>query len=289
MAILDIAGAIAGPVAGIAQNVFGIGEKRQDKRQISQQEKLNELNSKTQMEMWNKTGYGAQKNQMEEAGINPALMYGMGGGGGQSVGGGAAQAATGAANTQASTGMGMSIAQMGMMAAQKANIEADTKKKEVEANKLAGVDTEAVKTGTAKTAFDLEVNRLIGANAIAERYGWVSDKLATESQKTMAEWEAYKAAGFEGKPTDDPNSPVAKAMKAGFDKAVTDLENARTAGKTMEAEQAVKEFEAGLAKQGISPNSPWWVKIVGDLLEKVGLGVNPMKTAAKGVVDTLKR
>ena len=39
-------------------------------------------------DMWNYTGYENQKKQMEAAGLNPALMYGSGGGGGQSTNGG---------------------------------------------------------------------------------------------------------------------------------------------------------------------------------------------------------
>lgn len=39
-------------------------------------------------EMWEYTGYGGQKRQMEENGINPALLYGGGGSGGQTTSGG---------------------------------------------------------------------------------------------------------------------------------------------------------------------------------------------------------
>lgn len=57
MALKDYTGAIlsgAGTIAGW----LGIGEKRQDKRQVEQQERLNNVNKKTQLEI------AEQENQM---------------------------------------------------------------------------------------------------------------------------------------------------------------------------------------------------------------------------------
>lgn len=93
-----------------------------------------------QLEMWEKTGPQGMKAQLKAAGLNPALMYGMGGGGGQTVGGGVPSVQGTSApyvdTTTAATGMGMqsakTIAELQVMQAQKENIEADTK------NKLAG-------------------------------------------------------------------------------------------------------------------------------------------------------
>lgn len=116
---------------------------QQDKRQLRQQEKLQNLQIKgtkeltdynylKELEMWKNTSYGAQREQMESAGINPALMYGMGGGGGQTIGtGGGSQvsggnAPVGGREIQDAIGMGL---QMQMMKAQKENIEADTELK----------------------------------------------------------------------------------------------------------------------------------------------------------------
>lgn len=82
--------------------------------------------------MWEATGYGAQKGQMQAAGLNPGLMYGMSGGGGQTaqvapgnVSGGNASGHSGEA-----MGMAMMASQIGLMRAQARNIEADTKEKE---------------------------------------------------------------------------------------------------------------------------------------------------------------
>lgn len=101
--------------------------------QIKGNKELTDYNMAKQLEMWKNTSYPAQMEMMKQAGLNPALMYGMGGGGGQtaqvaqgSVGG------QGAETPKASTGnegMGLMIGQMGLLKAQKENIEADTKQK----------------------------------------------------------------------------------------------------------------------------------------------------------------
>lgn len=104
--------------------------------QIEGERRLMELQNQYQLEMWEKTGYGAQKDQMKRAGLNPALMYGMGGGGGQTVGGGMPSVGAGTAHDPNTRGAinGMGILQGAMLAAQIENIKADTK------NKLQGAD-----------------------------------------------------------------------------------------------------------------------------------------------------
>lgn len=156
----DTLAAISG--SGIPGAILGIGMAGwNDERQIRQEEKLQRLQiagskeltdyqMQKQLEMWKATSYKAQMEQMIKAGINPALMYGMGGGGGQTTGGSASQvsrsnAPTGGGEVTAMAGMGI---QFGMMEAQRRNIEADTKLKEAEAAKTAGVDTTLAQTQT---------------------------------------------------------------------------------------------------------------------------------------------
>lgn len=153
---------MAFPVAAaIGAGITGLGyalANGKDKRQLRQQEKLNDLQVEANdkmlgiqnqhaLQFWKDTGYGAQKEQMKEAGINPALMYGMGGGGGQSTGTGSAN--VGAADAPKGSGremedsIGMGIqaaAQLSLIKAQKENIEAST-------NKLNAETPNVVKTG----------------------------------------------------------------------------------------------------------------------------------------------
>ena len=60
--------------------------------QHANQRNLNQMGHDLQMDMWNKTNYEAQVRHMKDAGLNPGLMYGSAGQGGQtgSQGGGSA-------------------------------------------------------------------------------------------------------------------------------------------------------------------------------------------------------
>lgn len=150
----------------------GIGQiygKMDDRRQYKLQEKLQQLgisgeqqmvdyNYAKQLQMWKDTNYSAQMEQLEKAGLNPGLIYGMSGGGGTTTGhatGGTGQAQAG--RGAGAAGMGIhSIAELALLNAQKENIEADTKKKEVETTKTAGVDTKLTETQTQSLAQGIE-------------------------------------------------------------------------------------------------------------------------------------
>lgn len=91
--------------AGMGMNMLDewlFGNKRR-KQQIKQQQKLTDQQVAANKEladygmgiskqMFEATGYGAQRRQMEEAGLNPALMYGHAGSGGSTQAVGAGQA-----------------------------------------------------------------------------------------------------------------------------------------------------------------------------------------------------
>lgn len=157
---------------------FGIGaavgaglglllEKHNDKRQIKQQQKLTDQQTKAQkeigdynqklaMQTWEDTNYDAQRKQMEKAGLNVGLMYGSAGSGGTTAGGTAGGVTGGTANGNSNETLQAS--QLGLaLERQKAeiqNIEADTKVKEattpnVEASTqslLAGIENTEAKT-----------------------------------------------------------------------------------------------------------------------------------------------
>lgn len=125
-----------------------------DARQISQQKRLQGLqikgskeltdyNMRKQLEMWEKTNYAAQKEQMKKAGLNPGLMYGQSGGGGTtaaisqgSVTGASAAGQSG--EIQAMMGMGL---QRELLEAQKEVLKSQANLNNTEAAKKAGVDT----------------------------------------------------------------------------------------------------------------------------------------------------
>ena len=73
----------AGKALGIAFSPIenAIQYKQQEKLQglqIKGSKELTDYNTAKQMEMWRNTNYSSQRAEMIKAGLNPALMYGMG-------------------------------------------------------------------------------------------------------------------------------------------------------------------------------------------------------------------
>lgn len=137
---------IGGGIAGMGMSMVDealFGDKRR-KNQIKQQQKLTDMGTAQAMglqksahdlnlEMWDKTNYAAQMEQLKKAGLNPAMIYGVGGGEGATgtigaSGGSAGTASNEAQQKQADTGlMGMGL--------QMAKLKAETKAMEAGANK----------------------------------------------------------------------------------------------------------------------------------------------------------
>lgn len=135
--------------AGTAMGLLLADEN--DRRQLRQQGKLQELQikgskeltdyqMKKQLQMWKDTNYGAQMTEIEKAGLNPGLLYGMGGSGGATTGnasgGGSVNQGHAPVGGGEAAGMAMMAANLGLLKAQKANIEANTNKTNLEANNL---------------------------------------------------------------------------------------------------------------------------------------------------------
>ena len=102
---------------------------------------------KRNLQMWKDTNFGAQRAEMEDAGLSVGLMYGNGGGQAASTAGGSATQPSGAktnpvevALQQESLGL-----QLKQIEAQNRLANAEATKTMAEANKIAGVDTEGQK------------------------------------------------------------------------------------------------------------------------------------------------
>lgn len=138
--------------AGLGMGIQAIN----DSRQIEQQRKLQEMqeagnirmmdhSQQNQYNMWLKTGAVGQMEQLKKAGLNPALMYGMSGGGGGTTGGGGSpsvsggQAPTGGGEIQSMVGMGI---QNQLLEAQKRVLETQADKNAADAAATGGVQTE---------------------------------------------------------------------------------------------------------------------------------------------------
>lgn len=140
--------------------------------------RLTDYNMSKQLEMWEKTGPQGQMEQLKKAGLNPGLIYGMGGAGGQTAnvatGGGASGGSVPAEGRST-----FDIASMALMGAQKENIEANTHKTRVEAEKIAGVDTEEAHTRVEGN----RLNNIFNAKSLEDRV----DTIYAEMQKSFSE------------------------------------------------------------------------------------------------------
>ncbi|MEM3771992.1 MAG: hypothetical protein QXW80_06745 [Candidatus Micrarchaeia archaeon] len=146
-------------------DTFDIGGNRRRKKQLEQQQKLTDMQVAANKEladygmgiskeMFEATGYGAQRRQMEEAGLNPALMYGHAGAGGTTVSSGAGHAGMGMASDEASRKIAATQAkglalQLAKLQSEIEINKAQAKKLEAEAEKTSGVDTELAKANIA--------------------------------------------------------------------------------------------------------------------------------------------
>jgi hypothetical protein len=185
--------------AGIGSQLLGmIGGHQAERRnyrnqrnlmnlQMQNQAGLNRQGHDLQMDMWNKTNYGAQVGHMKDAGLNPALMYKGAGAGGTTGSQGGGSASMG--SSQQGRVMDMSNLLMG---AQIKDLEANARLKNVDADKKAGVDTregesrismnEANERGTkAKAILDEELGNAIQGNKKAYVKGLIGEWSANAS------------------------------------------------------------------------------------------------------------
>lgn len=260
MKALEIgAGALAGKALGIGSGARQIKQqqKLQD-QQIKGNKEMADYNQQKQMEMWRDTNYTAQREQMMKAGLNPGLMYGMSGGGGTTTGsgsGGSVQGAT-ADGEVARTGMGLQMAsQLALLNAQKENIEADT------ANKKAQTGQTTVTTETEKGTQQAKIDQAKTEAQTAIEEMWLKTNERTISDHTIKQRVEMTAQELIGQIANNKN---------------TDADT-----KKKQAEATIAEFDAKMTEEGISTRAPWYLKMITDLLEKVGL--NPI-TATKEIL-----
>ncbi len=141
--------------AGLGLLLGDYNDERQQRQQqaltdiqVNAQKELSGYNLGLQKDMWNYTNYENQIKHLQAAGLNPALLYGKGGGGGATasispgtVSGGAAAGQAGEVQQMAAMGLQMS-SQLELQRAQADALKATAEKDRAQAQKIAGVDTQ---------------------------------------------------------------------------------------------------------------------------------------------------
>lgn len=247
-----------GLIDGIASVGMGLMMQGQaDRRQIKQQEKLMGLQMKgnkemleaqrqKEMQMWKDTSYPAQMEMMKKAGINPALMYGMGGGGGVTTGGGGSQVSAGSAPVGGGEiGMGIqTMAQVRLLEAQRKNIDADT------ANKL-GDAANKPKVGAnldADTGIKQVQTRIAQIDEKIKDKTWddAVDIIGSEAQIAFETAERLNRENRFGK---EAYETMLKTLKAELGLKIVQTGLAKAQTTTEHGKPAVQKAEIGLMKE----------------------------------------
>ena len=153
-------GAATGIIGMIGQNQRATKQHNRQKELMDIQNKnqkgLNQQGHDLQLDMWNKTNYGAQMEHMKSAGLNAGLMYGQSGAGGATTGSqGGGSAASGSAAAPMDIG---NAVQAGLMMAQTEKLKAETR----------NLEEGAGLKGSQKTNIDEDTRGKNIANEIAE-------------------------------------------------------------------------------------------------------------------------
>lgn len=270
---LNAIGMVAGPLAsalgGRIMDQRNMANQRElQDRQYSYQRLLNQQGHDLQMDMWNKTNYGAQVEHMKAAGINPALLYGQSGGGGTtagSQGGGSATGMSSHPNRMMDLQSAMLSNQIQNLKAQTENVEADTDKKKGETELVwAEQYIKSIEGSMTLDTLTANVNKL---HAEAEKLKQDYDLTQDNYDNILAEMEAKALERFKNIELMDKKLDLTDAQIKQIDEvidqtwygkytdrynAITNQENAKTNrenSKTNRGNLTINEFKAELEKK----------------------------------------
>ena len=202
--------------------------------QFANQQALNKQGQELQMKTWRDTGYSAQMQMMKEAGLNPGLMYGMSGGGGQTTGSQGGGSASGN-SSHAPMDIG-AVIQASLAGAQKGLIDSQKRKTEAETN---------------------EIN---------DR----TDKIAVDKEKVVQEIENLKRVAN----TEKERTALVKLQGLFESSKIDNMKrNTELVGKKIsesELEAELKRYEVGLNKLGIQKTDNKVFRFLTNLASKFG-------------------
>lgn len=263
-ALLPAGIAAVGSVLSNALNVSNQNKQNNESRKFSWQ--MYAQQRRDAMADWNmQNAYNdpaAQMERLKNAGLNPHLVYGKGA---DAQSQSAPRGSSAPTPTFNAPRMNLDTTSLALMALQAQQLKANISRTEAE--------TEAIRSRTVGTEFQNELNRAIGIDQMQYKYNTEVNKLSQEQKRDLMDFENIIAVGY-GEGSADVNSAISKARAAGYQLAVKEAENAATRGDIYKAEKVIKDFEANLAKQGLSPNSPYYLKLLLSLANKFGLNLD---------------
>lgn len=204
-------------------------------------EQMAKNNQQRNKDLWDYTNYENQKQHIKNAGLNPALMYGMGGGGGVSASGAQGQGVT--QPTDRSVEMGLKQQGLGLQLASIASQvdlnKSQAEKNKVEADKIAGVDTDAQKATIdnliAQTSNEkVKKGLILGQIRVADA--------EEELKRNMADWTKDKA---------DETRWNIKSLQKGIDKLVEEINGMKLDNELKERTINNKVKESSLTLQNL--------------------------------------
>lgn len=151
-------------VLGIASGIISAGsaiygairQRKAAKEQAERQKELQEHAKEQQLDLWRKTNYSEQRRQMEKAGLNAGLMYGMGGAAGGEIGAGGA----GNAGQEQVYDLNSAINNAKMTQANIELAKSQAEKNKAEAEKIKGTDTTESQSRTELNKIKAEFERI---------------------------------------------------------------------------------------------------------------------------------
>lgn len=258
-------GAGMGLVNNVSNLVFGGAIQKQ---QLKGYEKSLKLQNDAAYDLWQRTNYGAQMKELSKAGLNPGLLYGMGGGGGGTTGGGGGMPSGG----QAAQGMDIKGAvELALLNAQRENIEADTENKKATTPNINQDTQNKVLEGIIKdyTGREAKLAYQISEATQLDKYGaatseldarkWTADTIVRLGESGQLEKKSLEE--IEGLVLSNAKS---RAERKNIEKNFELLEE-QLKGKKME--NVMTDLELRLQKAtGIDRNSPVYFKMLGRLI-----------------------
>lgn len=287
--IAQAAGTIIGTAGGMVQGARNRRAQRKENRaQRDWAREMYDLQNQRDIEFWNmQNAYNdpaAQMQRLKDAGLNPNLVYGNG-----------ATTSAGPIAThsapQPNTAPERHENELAPLADSIFNyLEVQQRKANISRTEA---ETQAISNRDAQQMFENHTRELVGNQNYANMERWQQEIIELKATRDGAEWNAFINGSFtddkgQKYATDDPNSPIAKATRAGWYKSVVELENAVQRNSLNDAEIAIRNFQASLAKQGISPDTPWYAKIVADLIARA-TGVTLSDMVASPMRETIKQ